>query len=79
MNGKIKHTNKKMERPREWLCKHNQGACGFGRIAFPVVRWRGREAGRLGGRGVEGEGGRGGVTFGVGAAVVDISQATNTV
>ena len=46
---KIKHT-KKMKRPQEWLCKHNRGACGFGRIAFPFLHQEGRKAGRTGSR-----------------------------
>lgn len=28
MNGKIKHTNKKMGRPRQGVGKHSEGACG---------------------------------------------------
>lgn len=43
MNGKIKHTNRKMKRPKEWLCIHNMKAhvlwANF--IAIPGFRGKG--------------------------------------
>lgn len=66
-----------MKRPQGRL-QTQQGACGCGQAggagAFPCLH--GEEGRKAGG----GAGGRGAVTFGVGAAAaVYVSQATNTV
>lgn len=54
-------------------------ALGESHFHFCIGREGRREGGKDRARGCGGCGGRGGVTFGVGAAAVNISQATNTV
>lgn len=77
MNGKIEHTNKRMKRPQGRLqTQHGACGCGAGGCISVSARGRGRGWGREPGR----AGGRGAVTFGVGAAAaVYVAQATNTV
>ena len=83
MNGKKKKKNQthkqKDEKTTGMTLQTQLGCMRLWANRISISAWEGRKAGRREGQG-EGCGGwGGGVTFGVGAAAVNISQATNTV
>ena len=84
MNGKKKKSNKQTKRLKDHRNDSANtigvhAALGEAHFHFFIGREGRREGGKDWARGCGGCGGGGGVTFGVGAAAVNISQATNTV